>query len=196
MAKKRDLLTADKITNKFWLDADGNVSSDLDPERFTNYVLGLMNDKIKAQNARDVEVEKIETLEEEVTDLKEAGADKSKVDDRVKELTTQVKNLEKAAKEPTDRELRLEVAITKKLTVEQAERLRGTTLEELTEDAVKYKAEIGLTDDDEGGESGSGTGPEGGTPLTPARRPGQMNNGFSSDKDLDTKLPEIDWTSI
>lgn len=188
---KRKTLTEADLTSKFWLDQDGNLSEDLDPTRLTNYVLGLMNDKIKAQNSRDTAVEEKQTAEDRIAELEDAGADAAKVDDRIKELQKENRDLKKNAEKPSEREMRLEVAIDKGLTVKQAERLRGNSLDELLADADEYLAEVGGSKKDGEGEEEAGSSEP---KAPPTRRPQQMNNGFKGgEPTIEDKLPEIDW---
>lgn len=189
---KRKTLTEADLTSKFWLDQDGNLSDDLDPTRLTSYVLGLMNDKIKAQNARDAAAEEKQTAEDRIAELEDAGADAAKVDDRIKDLQKENRELKKNAEKPSEREQRLEVAIEKGLTVKQAERLRGNSLDELLADADEYLAEVGGSKKD--GESGEEDGGSSEPKAPPTRRPQQMNNGFKSGEPaIEDKIPEINW---
>lgn len=67
---------------------------------------------------------------------------------------------------PTPRELKLEIALTKGLTARQAERLVGTTREELEADADVFLEESGAT-----GTSGDGSGEDGASSGTPRTTP-------------------------
>ncbi|MFD9442166.1 hypothetical protein [Streptomyces sp. NPDC060001] len=71
----------------------------------------------------------------------------------------------------TDENARLKVALDKGLTLAQAERLRGSTTEELEADADELKALFGGSGDGQG----SGT-PGGGTPRSGGNRGGDVGN--------------------
>lgn len=175
-----------------WEDGEGNVQENLDGPKLRRYVLGLMNDKIKAQNAREKAVEEREELESKVSEL-ESAVDPSKVDETVKQLQKEKRDLEKRLGEPSERELRLEVALEKGLTLAQAMRLHGDDKDALETDADAYLEEIGggKKADDDGADDSRKDGER------QPQRPGK-NNGRQRDDDPvdDGKLPEIDWASL
>lgn len=173
-----------------WEDDEGNLVDGFDPKKIRAYVLGLMNDKIKAQNAREKANEERDEAREQVSEL-ESAVDPSKVDDTVKQLQKEKRDLEKRLGEPSERELRLEVALEKGLTLAQAMRLHGDDKDALETDADAYLEEIGggKKADDEGADEHGGE--------RQPQRPGR-NNGRQRDDDPvdDGKLPEIDWANI
>jgi hypothetical protein len=190
---KRPLLTDEDLTDLPWEDGEGGVAENLDPKKLRTYVRNLMNDKIRAQNARDAVKEEKDELVTRVSELEDAGADASKVDATVKELRAQVKDLEKTAGEPSRRELQFEVALEKGLTKRQALRLVGDSLDDLLEDADAFLEEVGTKPDGDNGDNGEPGAEE---PPAPGRRPRDMKTGFQrGDQTVEEKLPEFDWLS-
>lgn len=112
-------------------------------------------DAAEVQRLRDRDAA-LKTLEDaQLTDSQRIQAEK---DVAAAEAATAKAEAEKA----TRRALLLEIALTKKLTVAQAERLRGATKEELEADADAYLVEVGGSGAGNGVQGGSGTPRSGG----------------------------------
>lgn len=192
----KPLLKDDDLTDLPWEDSEGNVQENLDGQKLRKYVLGLMNDKIRAQNARDTAKTERDEFETKVSELEASGLDPAKLDQSVKDLKATNKALERQLSEPSQREIRLEVALEKGLTLKQANRLVGKDRDELMEDADEYLSEVKpadpKNDDDEGDD---GKDPE--VPPLPTRRPGgSRQNGFTPPPSGDDDIPDIDFTRL
>lgn len=189
----KPLLKDEDLTDLPWEDEDGNVRADFDGPKFRKYVLGLMNDKIRAQNARDTAKTERDEFETKASELEAAGLDPAKVDQTLKDLKAANKALEKRLVEPSEREIRLEVALEKGLTLKQANRLVGKDRDELLEDADEYLAEVTPKDPKKDDEN---DGDQDEVPPLPTRRPGNRQNGFTPPPSGGDELPEIDFTRL
>lgn len=191
----KPLLKDEDLTDLPWEDEDGNVRENLDGGKLRKFVLGLMNDKIRAQNSRDLTKAERDEFETKVSDLEASGLDPAKLDQTVKDLNAKNKALEKQLSEPSAREIRLEVALEKGLTLKQANRLVGKDRDELLEDADEYLSEVKPKDSKKDDEDDDGKDPE--VPPLPTRRPGgNRQNGFTPPPSGADELPDIDFTRL
>lgn len=191
----KPLLKDEDLTDLPWEDEDGNVQEKLDGPKLRKFVLGLMNDKIRAQNARDTAKTERDEFETKASELEASGLDPAKVDQTVKDLKAANKALEKQLAEPSLHEIRLEVALEKGLTLKQANRLVGKDRDELLEDADEYLAEVAPKDSKKDDENDGDEDPD--VPPLPTRRPGgARQNGFTPPPSGADELPDIDFTRL
>lgn len=169
-----------------------------DMEKLRKYVFGLLQDKARAQDARDLAQAETAKVEEERDGLKDELASKADPD-FAKKLEKAEQERDEAKRKLADREtldLAVEVAEEKGLTAKQASYLKGTTKEELEKSADKFIEDNGIEpkasedgdDDDDDDESNS-------LRRTPRRltNPADDKNGKGPDKALDIDSIVADW---
>lgn len=148
-----------------WETATGET--EIDKGRLKRYLHGLLGDKERLQ-------ESVATITEERDGLKKAADEKAREGETdVQRLEREKKELEaKLAEKPaeTAEVLKLRVALDKGLTSDQASRLIGGTLEELTADADVLLKSFGIEGTTDGGD-----GTDRGEPRRAPR--GRMNPG-------------------
>lgn len=164
---------------------------EFDEDRAARLVFQLTRDRDSYKEKTAALRAELDTATEERDTLKDkadsSGANETQVQADLTAAKSRIRELEKAAKEgrpeDSDRIARLEVAIEKKLTVSQANRLSGKDKDELLADADAYLEEIGRTDEAEGEEAEQprepaylqGSGIEG--RISGVRRRGELGNG-------------------
>jgi hypothetical protein len=160
----------------------------IDKAMLKKYVYGLQGDKERAQTARDEATTERDALKAKADEAAREGESETERLRRENEaLKAEADKVPEVSREATV----FKVALDKGLTLDQAERLRGTTEEELTADADKLLESWGSTGkapEDEGDNSLQRTPrrthnpgdpePDNGDPIDVARAVDSFNRSF------------------
>lgn len=174
------------------LDAD-----EPDLEKLKKYVFGLLQDKARAQDARDLANTEIAKVEEERDGLKAELASKGDPDlaKRLEETEAKLKKAQDDLAEVDRQKLATTVAEGAGLSAKQAEYLKGTTEDELKASAEKFIKDNGIdvskSDEDEDEDD------EDDNPLRRSPRrvtnPGDPKPGSGPDKEPDYEKLVAGW---
>lgn len=177
-----------------WVNAQGE-ESEINKDTLKKFIHNLLTDKAKAQDSRDVALEKVTAAEAERDEFK-AEIDSKADPDSAKAITKLERQLEDAKADLAKAELRadrVEIAAEKGLTPKQAKRLQGATREELETDADELLEDLGITpgsndsDEDPDDEEAELTG------RTRPRAKRLVNGGHRGSSGADT---EVDYEKI
>lgn len=164
----------------------------IDPEKLKRYLHGVLGDKDKLKDQVTTVTAERDGYKTKVEEHERAG--ETELQKAIRERDEALAKAAQPSSEPTPRELKLEIALTKGLTARQAERLVGTTREELEADADAFLEESGANVG-----SGDGSGEDGGSSDTPRATPasrlrsagdpaGGAEPVFDPDKEADAYL--------
>ena len=162
-----------KLPEKFedWKAPWADDPDSFDADRAARRIFGLLQDKQKANADKTAALAKVKEVEGERDALQAKITEASRKDesetDRLKRENEELKAKAEKAGETSVETLKLRVALQKNLTVDQAERLIGSTEEELLTDADKLIASFGGTG--KGGDGGE-TDDNGNPRRTPRQR--------------------------
>lgn len=175
-----------------FLNEDGEIE---DVEAAKKAFHTLMVDKAKAQDAREDAQAEVATVTAERDELQTKVDDKNAPDAKVEieRANTRASKAEADAKKERDRADRLEVAIDKGLTPNQAKRLVGETKEELEADAEELLKDFGGSKENEDDDEDEDELP---ARTTPRRKdltnPADANGGGSGEVDYDKIVAGFD----
>lgn len=165
-----------------WETADGKDVPDeeqkVDRPKLKKYLFGLLSDKERLQTSVATVTGERDELQKKVDEV--ARKDETEVDRLKRENQELEARLAKGSEDSTEKQnLRLRVALEKGLNLDQAERLRGDTEEEMTVDADKLVASFG----------GSGKGDDEGDEGPPQRQPRRLHSPGDPDPAAGTDIP-------